>query len=520
VGVLAHSASSDSLLAASDPHQFAAADSPIAFVSDDLVKQEAYWQQSSGRRVRLSSEILATSVAAIDFSLVLIAAAVTFTLYRDQSNPSIGEAEQCTWSMLFAATLFVGGITRLSGYRLIQLLKLYWQLTRVLAMWSITLSLLLLVAFLSKTLDSYLRVWALVWFTATPALLLTARAIFYPAVARCVRGGSLARNVVIIGAGKEGQHMIAKLRKLSDKSIAIRGVFDDRKVRLPVSALGLGVLGTTDDLVRLARRVPIDEVIVALPLDAEDRLKALFLKLKGIATDLRLSADPIAERFQVRGISYIGAVPMFEIADRPLKHWHGFAKWVEDKVLSALLMIFLGPLMAVVALLIKLDTRGPVFFIQQRFGFNNDVIKILKFRTMYADRSDQSGAQRTVQNDPRVTRVGRVLRSLSLDELPQLINVLRGDMSLVGPRAHAIAMKAGDLLYHDAVEQYFHRHRVKPGITGWAQVNGLRGEVDTLEKARARVAHDIYYIDHWSLWLDLKILLKTTGIVASRDHAY
>jgi polysaccharide biosynthesis protein PslA len=167
-----------------------------------------------------------------------------------------------------------------------------------------------------------------------------------------------------------------------------------------------------------------------------------------------------------------------------------------------------------VALLIKLESRGPVFFVQRRFGFNNEVIRVLKFRTMYVDRGDQSGEQRTVRDDRRVTRVGRILRALSIDELPQLINVLRGEMSIVGPRPHAIAMKAGNgVLYGDAVAEYCHRHRVKPGITGWAQVNGLRGEVDTLSKARARVEHDLYYIEHWSPWLDLKILVKTIIVV-------
>ena len=519
---LAHSASSDTLLVASHSTQFAATDSSIALLSDDFVTGEAYGQPSFGRRARLSSEILATAIAAIDFCLVLTAAAVAFTLYFDFSSRSAGgaEAEYYIWTTLFAAMLFVVGFERFGGYRLMQLLKLRWQLTRALTMWSMTLSILLLVAFLGKTSETYSRGWALTWFIATPALLLTVRGIFYRAVSGWIRGGSLARNVVIVGAGDEGRRIIGKLRKSQDKSVVIRGIFDDRKSRLPGSVLGLNVLGTTDDLVQLARRVPVDEVIVALPLDAEDRLKALFSKLQGIATDLRLSVDPIAEKFQVRGTSYLGAVPMLVITDRPLKNWHAFAKCIEDKVLSALLLILLGPLMAIIALLIKLDSRGPVFFVQERFGFNNDVIKILKFRTMYLDRGDQSGAQRTVQNDPRVTGVGRALRSLSLDELPQLINVLHGEMSLVGPRAHAIAMKAGNRLYHDAVEQYRHRHRVKPGITGWAQVNGLRGEVDTLEKARARVAHDIYYIDHWSLWLDLKIVLKTIGALASRENAY
>jgi lipopolysaccharide/colanic/teichoic acid biosynthesis glycosyltransferase len=175
--------------------------------------------------------------------------------------------------------------------------------------------------------------------------------------------------------------------------------------------------------------------------------------------------------------------------------------------------------MALIAILIKLDSHGPIFFVQKRFGYNNEVINVIKFRTMYSNSSDPSGAQRTVRHDPRVTRIGGILRWLSLDELPQLINVVRGDMSLVGPRPHAVAMKAGDRLYCDAVAQYRHRHRVKPGITGWAQVSGLRGEVDTLDKARARVAHDLFYIEHWSPLFDLKILLTTAGLLR-RGGAY
>jgi Undecaprenyl-phosphate glucose phosphotransferase len=517
---LAHDVPFDQTQAVSDSRRDTLSGSAIALASPGFVRPEVYWRHGFRRGASLSSEVLALMVAAVDFCLVSVAAAGAFTLYFDLSNGYAGESERYIWTTLLAATLFVGGFERLGGYRLTQLLKLDWQLTRALAIWSMTLSLLLVVAFLAKTSESYSRGWALAWFIGTPALLVTGRGILHHAVTRWVRGGSLARNIVIVGAGNEGQRLIAKLQQSEDKSIAIRGVFDDRKSRLPASVHGLRVLGTTDDLLRWARQVPIDEVIIALPLDAERRLKALFDKLKGIAIDLRLSIEPLAETFQVRSMSSIGDVPVLEVADRPLKHWRAVAKWSEDKVLAVLALIFVSPVMAIVALLIKVDSRGPVFFVQERFGFNNEVIQVLKFRSMYVDRGDRSGANRTVQNDPRVTRVGRVMRALSIDELPQLINVLRGDMSLVGPRPHAVVMKAGGRLYCDAVEEYIHRHRVKPGITGWAQVNGLRGEVDTLEKARARVAYDLYYIEHWSLWLDLKILLKTVGILASREHAY
>jgi Undecaprenyl-phosphate glucose phosphotransferase len=504
----------------SAPRHGPRAGSPNALATEDLVQPQPHWQGIFGQRLRLSSEILAISIAATDFCLVLIVAAVLFSLYFNLLNVSTAEPGRYVPTTLLAATVFVGGFERLGGYRLKLLLKLDWQLTRILMMWGIAVSVLLLTAFFGKVSESYSRGWALGWFAVVPPVLCIARSVLHLAATRWVESGHLVRNIVIVGAGDEGQRLIAKLQRLRDKSIAIRGVFDDRRSRLPGSVLGLDVLGTTDDLIRAARRAPVEEVIVALPLGAEERLKALFWKLKGIATDLRLSIEPVAETFQVRGMSYVGSVPVLEIADRPLKHWRALAKWVEDKVLGTLLVIFLAPLMAITALFIKLDSPGPVFFVQERFGFNNNVITVLKFRTMHVDRGDKSGRQRTVRNDRRVTRVGRVIRALSIDELPQLINVLRGDMSLVGPRPHAIAMRAGGRLYTEAVEEYLHRHRVKPGITGWAQVNGLRGEVDTIEKAHARVALDLYYIDHWSPWLDLKILMKTVGVLASRDNAY
>jgi Undecaprenyl-phosphate glucose phosphotransferase len=473
-----------------------------------------------GPRVWPIREILVMAVVASDFCLLLISATASAGGYFDIVNRPASSTRPYLLPALFAGTLFVGGFERLGGYQLKQLARPRWQLTRVVMTWSITVSLLLLLGFLAKISESYARGWALAWILVAPALLLAGRGLLYLAIAPWVRRGYLARNIVILGAGGEGQRLIARLQALPDKSIAVRGVFDDRKSRLPASIHGLDVLGTSDDLIQFVRHVPIDEVVIALPLDAERRLRALCDKLKMLAIDLRLSVEPLAEKFAVRGVSYVGDVPMLEVADRPLKSWRAVVKWAEDKAFAAVLLALLGPLIALIAILIKLDSRGPVFFVQERFGFNNDVIRVFKFRTMYVDRGDPSGAQRTLQNDRRVTRLGRFLRLLSLDELPQLINVLRGDMSLVGPRPHAIAMKAGDCLYWQAVKQYFHRHRVKPGITGWAQVHGLRGEVDTLEKAHARVAHDLYYIDHWSPWLDLKTLAKTVTILASRDNAY
>jgi exopolysaccharide biosynthesis polyprenyl glycosylphosphotransferase len=222
----------------------------------------------------------------------------------------------------------------------------------------------------------------------------------------------------------------------------------------------------------------------------------------------------------IRGTSWVGDLPLINVADRPLKNWAAVIKLIEDKLLAALLLAIFGLPMLIIAILIKLDSRGPVFFVQDRYGYNNTVIRVIKFRTMHVDQSDASGAQQTVRGDPRVTRVGRFLRASSLDELPQLFNVLRGDMSLIGPRAHALKMKAAGVLYDQAVEEYFMRHRVRPGLTGWAQVHGLRGETDTLEKAKRRLEFDLWYIENWSLSLDLAIFFATVRTVLKRQNAY
>lgn len=472
------------------------------------------------RRLHLSPEILVGIVRLTDFCLVFGAGAAAFALYVELVLHATVVWERYLLTSLLGATVFVAGFQYINGYTLRQFSALRWQLTRVTGIWLITVFVLLLAAFVGKMSETYSRGWTLGWVTSALVLMLTSRGILQFALAQWMREGYLARNVVVVGAGEEGKRLIRKLLRSKDKSIAILGVFDDRWSRVPHSVHGCKVLGDTDDLLQLARQVQVDEVIISLPLGATKRLKQVIDKLRRLPVDLRLSAEPVAEEFPVRSVSYVGGVPMIAVVDRPIKHWNAVAKWVEDKALSGLLLLLLSPLMTLVALAIKLNSRGPVLFVQERFGFNNNVIRVLKFRTMYTDRADLSGTHRTVQNDPRVTCVGRVLRALSIDELPQLFNVLIGNMSLVGPRPHPITMKADGRLYGDAVGEYALRHRVKPGITGWAQVNGCRGEIDTLDKARARVELDLFYIDHWSLSLDLKTVALTIPALFSRRNAY
>jgi Undecaprenyl-phosphate glucose phosphotransferase len=475
----------------------------------------------SGRYMRpISPEIVAGLTKLTDFCIVPLAAYGAFTLYIIEFLRLADRFTSYGLASLIAAAAFVTGLSRAQAYDFSRLSSLRWQATRGFLVWAATASLLLVLAFVTKLSSDYSRGWAVSWSLGVLGLFLIVRTILWMTIRNWALAGRLVRNVVIVGSGDTARTLIAELRRLPPTEIAILGLVDDRCDRRPDAIDGIPVIGTVDELLLYSRDVIIDEVIIALPLTAEARIKLLFERLGQMPADLRLSVAPLAEAFPIRGLIFHGRTPVIEVANRPLQHWNALAKWFEDKVLGSLMLLVFLPFMVVIAALIKLDSRGPVFFVQERYGFNNKVIRVVKFRTMRAEQCDASGAARTVRNDPRLTPVGRVLRRFSLDELPQLMNVVLGHMSLVGPRPHAITMRAGSQLYHEAVDRYLHRHRVKPGMTGWSQVNGLRGEIDTVEKARARVRYDLQYIEDWSIWLDIKILLMTFRVIFARENAY
>ncbi|NIR60052.1 MAG: exopolysaccharide biosynthesis polyprenyl glycosylphosphotransferase [Gammaproteobacteria bacterium] len=232
-------------------------------------------------------------------------------------------------------------------------------------------------------------------------------------------------------------------------------------------------------------------------------------RLREVPVDVRLCPGPLAMQMIDKGVTHFAGVPTLDVIEKPLADWRASVKAVEDRVIGGAITLAISPLLLLIAAAIKLDSPGPVFFRQPRKGYNNQIIHVLKFRTMYVDRTDRDGNQLTTRNDARVTRLGGFLRRHSLDELPQFLNVLRGDMSIVGPRPHALSAKAGGWLYDEAVPHYDARHRVKPGITGWAQINGWRGPTETVRQIRKRVEYDEEYIERCSLWLDLKIILLT-----------
>ncbi|WP_333834786.1 exopolysaccharide biosynthesis polyprenyl glycosylphosphotransferase, partial [Rubrimonas sp.] len=278
------------------------------------------------------------------------------------------------------------------------------------------------------------------------------------------------------------------------------------------------VLGGLDDLLSYARRQKIDDVVVAMPWNANRNVTATIEKLKELPVNVYLSSDLIGYELAFRPVAaQFSSLPMFEVVQKPISGWSYALKTLEDYILTSLILLLLAPFLIFIAIAIKIDSPGPVFFMQQRLGFNNKPFSIYKFRSMYHRETPETVVKQATKGDPRVTRVGRFIRATSLDELPQLLNVLDGTMSLVGPRPHALSHNEE---YGAQIRGYFARHRVKPGITGWAQVNGLRGETEALELMEARIQHDIYYAENWSLFLDLRILVMTALVVFFQKSAY
>ena len=351
--------------------------------------------------------------------------------------------------------------------------------------------------------------------------LLRRAGLLFLLVRKWTREGRLTRRTVIVGGGDAGAEVIEDLLQQKDTDIDVIGVFDDRgDDRSSADCAGERKLGTVDDLVEFGRRTRVDLVIFSLPISAESRILQMLKKLWVLPVDIRLAAHANKLRFRPRSYSYIGDVPVLDVFDRPIADWDVVMKWLFDKIVGGLILLCALPVMALIAIAIKLDSRGPVLFKQKRYGFNNDLIEVYKFRSMYADAA-MTPTRLVTKDDPRVTRVGRIIRKASLDELPQLFNVVfKGNLSLVGPRPHAINGKAEARLYDEAVDGYFARHRVKPGITGWAQINGWRGEIDTHEKIQKRVEHDLYYIENWSVLFDLFILARTPFALLKTENAY
>jgi Undecaprenyl-phosphate glucose phosphotransferase len=397
------------------------------------------------------------------------------------------------------------------------------QMTRMVSSWSFVFLLFIGISFFAKLGGGVSRLWLSAFFFLGLGALVGARLFLRTLVRGWAREGRLDRRTIIVGSDRNGEELVEALKAQEDSDIHVLGVFDDRNdSRALDTCAGAPKLGKVDDIVEFARRTRVDLVLFALPISAETRILEMLKKLWVLPVDIRLSAHTNKLRFRPRSYSYLGDVPTLDVFEAPITDWDLVMKGMFDRIVGGLALLAALPVMGLVALAVKFDSPGPVLFRQKRFGFNNERIDVYKFRSMNHHQADPLATKVVTKNDPRVTRVGRFIRKTSLDELPQLFNVVfSGNLSLVGPRPHAVQGKLQSRLFDEAVDGYFARHRVKPGITGWAQINGWRGEIDNEEKIQKRVEFDLYYIENWSVLFDLYIFLKTPlSLLTKSENAY
>ena len=467
----------------------------------------------------LSPIVLAGLVRVIEVTLVML---VGFTVYVCYVVPAHG-FHWHYFAAIFGIALLAMFAFQVADIYQVQAFRGHEkQYMRLASAWSVVFLIAVTASYFTQWGDEFSRAWLGSFYVVGLFALIAFRRALFLLVRRWTRQGRLDRRTVVVGADDSGETLIAALSAQRDSDVRVIGVFDDRgDGRSSAMCEGVSNLGTVDDLVEFARHTRVELVIFALPVSAEGRILQMLKKLWVLPVDIRLAAHTNKLRFRPRSYSYIGHVPVLDIFDRPIADWDVVMKWLFDKIIGSLVLICVAPIMLLIALAIKLDSKGPIFFKQRRYGFNNEFVEIWKFRSMYVEHADATASKLVTRNDSRVTRVGRFIRKTSLDELPQLFNVVfTGNLSLVGPRPHAINAKAADHLYDEAVDGYFARHRVKPGITGWAQINGWRGETDSREKIQRRVEHDLFYIENWSILFDLYIMARTPFALIRGEGAY
>lgn len=363
-------------------------------------------------------------------------------------------------------------------------------------------------AFFTKTGESFSRGWFLLWVSFSFVLLLMFR-VSMLMVLRFMRIHSLnERRVVIIGAGKLGQKLAESIQHAMWTGFRIVVFFDDFATEKKSSIANIPVEKMPKNLSDYLKnsKESIDEIWLALPLSAEDRVKHLLFELRHHTISIRFVLDIFGLDLLSHSVSEVAGFPTLNLNASPMIGVNRVVKAIEDRVLAFFILILISPILLCIAIGIKLTSKGPILFKQLRHGWDGRIIKVYKFRTMHVHSESKGLVTQATQNDKRITTFGKFLRRTSLDELPQFFNVLQGRMSIVGPRPHAIEHNE---FYKDSIKAYMQRHKVKPGITGWAQVNGWRGETDHITKMEKRVEYDLFYIENWSLGLDLKIIFLT-----------
>jgi len=473
-------------------------------------------ERRAAGRVRFTSNVVGTLFLLTDIICFVVSAPITLAAYSEVRGARLTIPVHVTAFILMLGSFLLIRSSRQAYRRSLLDLGDHSDTTFDAVISSLIATALIWQAGLVK---DYSRGVTLLFLLSVVLCLSVSRPILRRIITRLARRGQIEQRIAFYGADPNSVSLTRQLlQSLKFPHLRFVGIADDRARDIDVGDLPM--LGDLPQLCELARRGEIDQVLISGAQFTPKRLEQIVEGLSEVCVDVSLIPSQAIELSPNYRVNLLGTVPVLTLWQRPLRDMNQVIKRAEDLLLSSLALIVLSPVLLVSALLVRLTSPGPVMFVQPRVGFNNEAIRVFKFRTMYADQSDVGARKTTTRDDPRVTPVGRFLRRFSIDELPQLFNVLQGSMSLVGPRPHGTEMMVGDRFYHEAVRGYAGRHRVKPGITGYAQVKGLRGEVRTIERAKRRVELDKHYVDHWSFWLDLRILFATARAVLFDRDAY
>ncbi len=475
--------------------------------------------RTSARRYfdSLSPAHVSLFLRSLDLFVVLLGGLAAFWL----AQSIIGDTFRATLSLMLGPITLGMAISAATFHHF----RCYWRsnftsrlnaIARLWGGWGLTMAALTIVAYLIKSSADYSRTWAILWFASCLVLLPLARLLVEPLILRLMNSDRMAERVLLIGRPD-------RLKRLQESMGAPECPIGWWKIIYTLGDTALAddaaIEAELDHLTNIVTSEKIDKVVFTA--DSQDLpvLRSAVRYLTNTSTELVAVCDPQEIELPIRDCRIVNGVPMLMLLERPIVGWMAFAKRVEDLLIAAILLAFLSPLMVLIAIAVKLSSPGPIIFKQSRYGSSGRMFQVFKFRTLRHEAADPVAGRLVTKGDPRVTPLGQFLRKTSLDELPQLVNVLRGDMSIVGPRPHAVAAKAGGQLYQDLYEAYMARHRVKPGITGWAQVNGWRGETDTSDKLIKRVEYDLQYIERWSILFDLYIILLTPFSLLRFRHA-
>lgn len=463
----------------------------------------------------VSPSLLSGIVVGIDVLAIFIAASVSYLICTDYNRYIF---ENYVFATAFVCFVMVALFNHADLYTMDAIMRPVGRSDAFLIGVLTSFLFFLTIAFSLKVSDIYSRLWMYAFAGSSAVLLVGFRLICYRALSTMSQRRYIGHVMVVLGVGEQARQFVERIDRVKPYFTELRGVYALHPEEQEGEIAGHPVLGSIEDLENAARTGTIDDVVIAMPWNADKALTQAVERLKELPINVYISSDLVGFHLQFRpAFGSFENLPMFEVVQRPISGWSQLLKTLEDYVIASVALVLLAPVLLLVAAAIKLNSQGPVFFKQRRLGFNNKEFAIYKFRSMYVHEPPAGRTQQATRDDPRITRVGAFIRRTSIDELPQILNVLNGTMSLVGPRPHALDHNEE---FARSVRGYFARHKVKPGITGWAQVNGFRGETDTIDKIEGRVERDVYYAENWSLLFDIRIIVMTAVVVLFQKTAH